>query len=419
MKGVYQYEVFELETADGSVSDGQETRVLRKILHSPGKVDYQLETNDIPFGKNFCYRARAQLSEGGEKVPLRISACLQDNNSWSFSGIRQARADQTGSIVLTWNRVPAEGVTYKIFRRFSATEANYPADATHELYDKSEYIDEVRENIFPRCYVVKAFHSLFSRLDTNSNEVCLTKETYSVQVQSNPDALSPDFRGIDSITATESAPSLLSSVLSATGLATSLKVRLTWSKASDNLSPAHRIRYRIYRGETLELSDQSLYATTEPGVVFFVDDNVPSKKRFNYLVRAVDDRGNEDGNFNWRELPLDFDPPQFGGIVSAKPERKDGNVSIRLTWEPASDNKTFASAIEYLVYRAAKGGNLDFAGEPIATVKADKFHIDSSVSRNASHDPLNPVWPVMKTFFPLKDSTKAYCGILLKSIISL
>jgi fibronectin type 3 domain-containing protein len=385
MKGVFQYEVFELETADGSASGGQETRVLRKIVHSPGKVDYQIETNDIPFGKNFCYRARAQLTDGGDKVPLKIAACLQDNNSWAFAGVKQARADQTGSIVLNWNRVPTEGVTYKIFRRFSATEADYPADATQELYDKSEFVDEVRENVFPRCYIVKAYHSLFSRLDTNSNEVCLTKETYAVQVQSTPDALSPDFRGIDSITATEGESSLLSNVMNAAGLTSSLKVRLTWSKASDNLSPAHRIRYRIYRSEKLDLGEDSLYASTEPGVLFFVDNKVPSKKRLNYLVRAVDDRGNEDGNFNWRELPLDFDPPQFGGIASAKPERRDGNVSIRLSWEPASDNKTAAAAIEYLVYRIGKGGTLDYAGEPLAVVKAEKFFLDGTVSRNSSY----------------------------------
>lgn len=383
MKGVYKYEIYEVETASPDTTEGNETRVLRSILHSPGKVDYQVETNDIPFGKNFCYKARAQMSEVGEKIPLKIAACLQDNNSWSFSGIKQARADQTGAIVLNWSRVPTDGVTYKIFRRYADTETTYKADATKEVYDKSEFIDEVTENVFPRCYVVRASHALFSKIDSNLNEICISKETFTTQVMSTPDALAPDFAGIQTISVVDSSDSsLLDQAAQAIGMQSAIKVRLTWSKANDNLSPPYRIRYRIYRSEKLDLNDSDIYATTEPGVLFFVDKNVPAKRRFNYLVRAVDDRNNMDGNFNWKELPLDFDPPLFAGISNAVPERKEGNVQIRLSWETASDNKTTAAGVDYLVYRAPKGDPINYA-EPIATVRGENSYVDSAVSRNA------------------------------------
>jgi fibronectin type 3 domain-containing protein len=384
IKGAQQYEVYEVEATSPDGSDGTETRVLRTVIHTPGKLDYQIETNDIPFGKNFCYRARVKAADQGDATALRMGACLQDNNSWSFDGIKQVRADQTGSIIINWTRVPTEGVTYKIFRRFADTEAEFKPDPTVEVYDSSEHRDEVRENVFPRCYAIKAYHSLFSRADANTKEFCLDKTTYAAQVQATPDAIAPDFTGIESIAVTEESSSLLDTALTAMGINSSLKVRLTWSRASDNLSPAHRIRYRIYRSEKLTIDESSFYGETDPGVLFFIDDKVPDRKRVHYLVRAVDDHGNMDGNFKWREIPLDFDPPQFAGVANAKPERKDGNVNIRVTWVNASDNKTPAAAIEYLVYRSTVAGEMDFA-EPLATVRGQNFYIDTAVSRGAKY----------------------------------
>lgn len=49
VKGVSQYQIVEFETDDVS-GDMTETRVLRRVRHVPGQLEYRLETFDIPFG---------------------------------------------------------------------------------------------------------------------------------------------------------------------------------------------------------------------------------------------------------------------------------------------------------------------------------------------------------------------------------
>lgn len=109
---------------------------------------------------------------------------------------------------------------------------------------------------------------------------------------------------------------------------------------------------------------------TAPGATEAVRGGLPRSSAFFYVVRARDAAGNEDDNtVEVTATTLDTGdelPPVFAGVDAAAPV---GSSSMRVSWQPASDDITPPADIVYRVYVADAPDTQDF-GAPAATTPA-------------------------------------------------
>jgi hypothetical protein len=390
LKGVSQYQIFEFET-DDVTGEMKETRQLRTLRHIPGQLEYRLETFDIPFGKNFCYQAKVEMAADNKVKDLGVIGCLQDNSAWYFKGIQKAQVDAAGRVVLSWDRIPSDGVTYEVFSKIG-DGVKMSDRPMARITDAADYIDEVGENVFPRCYLVRANHQRCSAKDANEFSLCIDQSTYQAEMLSSPDAERPVFAGLKSISVSKSQTGLVNGVLAALGLSNSYSIQLTWDPASDNLTRIGRMVYHVYRvrtGSRGELNYSKPLAVTDSGALSYTDSSIEERVSYEYLVRAVDERGNMDVNEVWKEIPLDFEPPVFDGAVSAISERQSNSVQVRVSWARAFDNKTDPINIEYRIYRRPKGEPQFDLSAPLATrtgVASESIsYVDTSVVRGGTY----------------------------------
>jgi hypothetical protein len=71
-------------------------------------------------------------------------------------------------------------------------------------------------------------------------------------------------------------------------------VSLSWSTATDNLTPSSKITYDIYMASTAGEENFSQPTWTAKGTTSFTTPNLPARRSF--VVRARDQAGNEDHN---------------------------------------------------------------------------------------------------------------------------
>jgi hypothetical protein len=161
---------------------------------------------------------------------------------------------------------------------------------------------------------------------------------------------------------TDKTPPVFSGI-SSIGSITTTSMTLSWSAATDNVTPQENIQYLIYMSTT---SGGENFATpsftTTPGATSFNVPGLNPDTVYYFVVRAMDEAGNIDSNtveMSARTLaPPDVTAPVFGGLVSAT---ASSPTSIDLQWNPASDNRSAPSAIVYLVYMSATSGGQNFA----------------------------------------------------------
>jgi Fibronectin type III domain/CARDB len=167
---------------------------------------------------------------------------------------------------------------------------------------------------------------------------------------------------------TDKTPPVFSGI-SSIGSITTTSMTLSWSAATDNVTPQGNIQYLIYMATT---SGGENFATpsftTTPGATSFNVPGLNPDTVYYFVVRAMDEAGNIDTNtveMSARTLtPPDITPPVFGGLVSAT---ATSSTSIDLQWNPASDNRSAPSAIVYLVYMSATSGGQNFAAPSFTT----------------------------------------------------
>lgn len=169
----------------------------------------------------------------------------------------------------------------------------------------------------------------------------------------------PSFAGIKTATATSET-----------------EMALTWDPASDDLTGAARIAYRVYvatsdGGQNFKTS----WATTPAGAVNTTISGLLPGTRYWVVVRAVDESGNEDANTVQKDAQTnDLTAPKFGGVTAVKGVDRD---ALAVSWSAATDRGSPAPAIKYRVYVADAAGAEDFKtpaletkpGETTATVK--------------------------------------------------
>lgn len=344
--------------------------------HLAGQMQYEVESDRIPFGGQFCYRLQYNKAGSGDKITLGEDFCLLNDQAWQFKGVTGVSADEIGRVSIAWDRLPVSGSTYEVFRRFPDKDPQFPASPTYSVVDVSKQIDEIVEGTFPRCYIVRVKHSLLTALDTNSNEICLDQEKYDADRRLTDDTEAPLFEGIQSIVAIkrsdmsvlDSMTSLASQLVSEpvqtlTGNTAPYLVKLSWKPAKDNLSRDNKISYYVYRATSSHgyRYDLPPYEKLAPGSYNFTDNALEKGKTYYYLVKAVDERGNIDQNLKEEKLPFDLTPPTFAGLVKGTTSRGMNTVKVTLQWDLAQDDKTQQAGMTYLIYRSENPGSLDLS----------------------------------------------------------
>jgi hypothetical protein len=137
------------------------------------------------------------------------------------------------------------------------------------------------------------------------------------------------------------------------------QIALSWQPASDDVTPEAKIAYRVYVATTAGGQDFSdPWMTAPAGATGAVVSGLDAATHYSFVVRAVDEAGNEDTNtVGVDQTTSDTTPPVFNGVKTVTGENAS---SIKVTWNAASDNGSPASAISYRVYVSAVQGGEDF-----------------------------------------------------------
>jgi hypothetical protein len=135
--------------------------------------------------------------------------------------------------------------------------------------------------------------------------------------------------------------------LSNIGSVTTTAMGLSWSAATDNVTPPDRIQYLIYISTTPGGQDfTSPNFVTIPGATTFDVTGLHPNTTYYIVVRAKDERGNIDGN------TVEKSATTFEGIISATAL---STSEISLSWNPVP-----GTDIVYFIYMAttSHGQNL-------------------------------------------------------------
>lgn len=146
------------------------------------------------------------------------------------------------------------------------------------------------------------------------------------------DTVAPKFAGLDSATVDDDG-----------------NVALTWTAATDNESMASNIAYAVYVGDTAGGEDFSNpYMVTPSGSDgATLTSVVPGEKHF-WVVRAVDQAGNEDDNMVEKSAsPSDTTAPRFAGVTQFTVETSHSALA---QWKPAKDNASSSADISYQLF---------------------------------------------------------------------
>ena len=143
------------------------------------------------------------------------------------------------------------------------------------------------------------------------------------------------------------------------------RVQLSWEPARDDSSPAENIAYAVYAATKEGAQDFSAPVTIAPAGSdgALISGLTPSTEYF-FVVRAVDQAGNEDGNAaEAQAVTEDSNPPRFAGVtkLTAATSR-----TLRLEWKPAHDKGATPEEISYRAYVADASGKQNFK-KPSAT----------------------------------------------------
>ncbi len=140
--------------------------------------------------------------------------------------------------------------------------------------------------------------------------------------------------------------------------------RLRWDSALDDATPRGRIVYRVYRGVGDGPVDTSTpVAASIPGDTNVLVQGLDSDESYRFIVRAVDEDGNEDTNIRAVTITTgDDDAPLFEGVTGASIVTSG---SLLVQWKPATDEVSFSHKLTYRVFVSTDADTL--FDEPVAT----------------------------------------------------
>ncbi|MEW6053755.1 MAG: fibronectin type III domain-containing protein [Nitrospirota bacterium] len=290
---------------------------------------------------NVTYRGETYANLDGNPVALFIVMVSTDSVPPAFGGLVSATATSTTSVELVWapasdNVTPQANIQYLIYMATSSGAQNFSAPSFVTPQGATS-LTVIGLNPSTTYYFVVRAKDERGLIDTNVTEKSAT-------TLSPPDTTPPSFNGLVSATAISSS-----------------EILLEWDPASDNASDPAHIDYLIYVATSS--GEQNLAvanSASAPGATSFTVTGLGPDTTYYFIVRARDAAYNIDSNTveksaTTKSMP-DTTPPSFSGLVSATAL---STSSIRLSWNPATDDVTPASDIAYYIYMSAfsKGQN--------------------------------------------------------------
>jgi len=203
-----------------------------------------------------------------------------------------------------------------------------------------------------RNIVVEALNDTGGVLYRGETYVALDGTPVSVPITMvSADPIPPAFAGISDITSI-----------------TQTSMVLSWSPATDNVTPQNKIQYLIYMATSSGGQNFSIPSfTTSLGAASYMVAGLNPNTTYYYVVLAMDEVGNRSTTIveasGTTLAPPDTDPPTFGGLESAT---AISPTEVQLQWSAATDDRTPSADIVYLIYMATTSGGQNFA-TPTAT----------------------------------------------------
>jgi hypothetical protein len=264
-----------------------------------------------------------------------VEVSLPDARAPQFAGVGDAVPLSANSLEVNWTAAQDEvGVErYQVYVSlesppFAAEPVEVPADQT------SLVVDELEEAT--TYYVAVRALDGVGQHDGNRRFVPAT----------TLDVTAPTFAGIQSV---------------AVG---GTSVLVQWLPATDNVTAAENIVYRVYAGTPGDIDFDTPVASVT-GVTYTVVRGLAPSTELYFVVRAEDESGNRDRNTNSESVTTgagpDTTPPTFAGATNATTVNAS---SITVSWAAATDDFTAQSALRYDVWYATASGAQDFIGEP-------------------------------------------------------
>lgn len=142
------------------------------------------------------------------------------------------------------------------------------------------------------------------------------------------------------------------------------RIDLSWASATDNVSDASRIVFRVYGAAAGEEFDfETPWLATPSGATGAAITGLSPSHEYRFVVRAVDEAGNEDANTTEvGEATPDGSAPKFAGVSLVEAETSS---TLRIEWKAGFDQGTAQSDLVYNVYLGPGGVDVDLTN-PVA-----------------------------------------------------
>lgn len=167
------------------------------------------------------------------------------------------------------------------------------------------------------------------------------------------DVTPPSFKGLTTATAVSSS-----------------RIDLSWNPGTDNVTPASQLTYLVYMASSSGTENfNSPTFTTARGATSYSVAGLNPATTYYFVVRCSDGGNQDSNNVEISATTMraaDTSPPQFAGLVSATALASIAG-GVNLTWSPASDDRTAADDIVYLVYMANTPGAQNFDSPSFTT----------------------------------------------------
>ena len=325
-----------------ATESGAETLSAPSAIVTNGDSFYVAQ--NLTEGQRYYVIVRALSNDGStDENSVELSARAQlDAVPPTFAGATGASSLAGGLVHVTWDNARDDltgpsGIRYLVY----ASETS-PVDTTMDpvlvTLPGAGFADVVvPDPLTPYRFVVRA-EDASGNIDANVTEVIGAP---------GDDTVPPTFAGC--VKATAHGP---------------YSADLTWVPAEDDTTPQADMGYTVYAFKTPgPHADTSLADVTQSfvGGSGGLVQGLQAEVSYTFLCRAFDLTGNTDSNGVevTAATPMD-QPPTFGGATGAVPG-DDPLTQIVVSWDPAVDDATEASSIQYDIFQALTAGTEDFS----------------------------------------------------------
>ena len=328
------------------------------VATAPGAEDFTTPTLTTAAGatgatvsglgaRTYYVVVRAVDAAGNEDAnTVERSAAPADTMAPAFAGLASATPGPQ-SVTLAWsaatdNVTPQAQIEYLVYEASTPGGESYAAPSYVTPAGATSYAVGGLAPSTTYYFVVRA-RDQAGNIDTNTIE-------HAATTPSTTDTMPPAFAGAQAATATSAGA-----------------ITLSWTAATDNVTPAASITYLVYEATA---SGGESYATptytTLAGATSYAVTGLAPGTTYYFVVRARDQAGNVDTNTVQvsATTAADTTPPMFAGLSSAT---ATGANAISLAWTAATDDVTPSSQLVYLVYQSKTPGGENFAAPTYTT----------------------------------------------------